>query len=445
MISGGKIIRFGACAALLATHFASAADFAYQAEAGLGHSDNVTRSASVEESESIATAGLGLSLSQDSARLQADVLGNFAYYDYLDDTYDSEVLGNFAGNARYAFVPERFEWMASDNFGQVLNDPVQAATPDNRENINNFSTGPDAMLAFGSQTRLRLGGRYSLTTYERSALDSDTVSANLALIRLLSSASSGSVNFQTAKISYDDTAFDADYRQSEAFLRYDVSGARTFLAVDAGYTQLERDATADKEDGLLLRLDAARRLSSASTATLNAGREFANSATAFTAAQNTAPIGVGTAPGRQTALPFTRDHASLGWSFARNRTGLSFGAGWERQSYEDVGNLDQTLYSGTMAAHRDMSQSTSLLLNVLYSHAKFDQIGGDYRDLEGGLTFRWRWSQSLSMNLSYEYYDRSSDAPAGDFNENRIWLTFAYGKGTVNNMVGPQFAVDRGI
>ena len=36
---------------------------------------------------------------------------------------------------------------AADNFGQVLDDPFQPATPDNRENINYLTTGPDLTFA----------------------------------------------------------------------------------------------------------------------------------------------------------------------------------------------------------------------------------------------------------------------------------------------------------
>jgi hypothetical protein len=139
-----------AVAALLAAPFAAnAADVAYEANVAVGHSDNVGRTATNEIDETIASAGLEFSVGQFGPRLQADLTGNFAYYDYLDDTFDSELMGSFSGNALLNFVPERFTWMIADNFGQVLSDPFQPATPDNRENINHLMTGPDLMFALG--------------------------------------------------------------------------------------------------------------------------------------------------------------------------------------------------------------------------------------------------------------------------------------------------------
>ena len=422
----------------------SAADFAYDANLGLGHSDNIRRASANEEDEDIAAAGLRFSLDQRSSRLQADAVGNFSFAEYLNDTYDSEVLGNFAGNARFGFVPQRFEWVMSDNFGQTLSDPFAPVTPDNRENINYFSTGPDVTFAFGSQTRLRLGARYSLATYEASPLDFDTTSGEAALLRMLSSASNISLNARVAQTDYDEASLDADYDQSEAFLRYDVTGARTRLAIDLGYTQIDRDAAADTEDGLLLRLEVIRRLSAASTATLAAGREFSNSGSAFAGLQGVGGIGLGATPGLQTAQPFTNDYANLGYDFSRNRTTLGLYASWRDQSYETATLLDQTLTSVGAQVGREMSPRTSLTLHAIYTEADF-KLGADYTDLNGGAGIAWRLSRSVSVNVTYDYLKRTSDLPAGDSVENRYWLSIAYGRGTPRTaLAGPQFAVDAG-
>jgi hypothetical protein len=134
---------------------AVAADLGYEVNVGVAHSDNIARTETNTINEEIATGGIMFSLSQVSPRLSADLVGNFAYHDYLDNTYESELFGNFVGSARFQIIPERFSWMLTDNFGEVLSDPFQPATPDNRENINYLMTGPDLTLAFGSQTWAR--------------------------------------------------------------------------------------------------------------------------------------------------------------------------------------------------------------------------------------------------------------------------------------------------
>ena len=429
-----------------ATTSIMAAEYAYDVNVGVGHSDNIGRVSSNEQDETIAAAGLRFSVDQRSRRLEADAIGNFSYAEYLDDTFDSELLGNFAGTARFAIVPERLEWLAADNFGQTLNDPFAPATPDNRENINYFTTGPDVTFAFGSQTRLRLGARYSLATYEDLPLDFATRSGEAAIVRMLSPASELSLNVRAAQTDYDQAALNADYDQNEAFVRYDVTGARTSLALDLGYTEIERESVADKESGLLLRLDATRRLSASSTATLNAGREFSNSGSAFADMQGIGGIGLVTVSGRQTAQPFTNTYATLGWDFARQRTSMNAFVSWVEQSYDAVMAADQTLLSAGTQLRRELSPATSVIFHALYTQSDFQQPGADYDDLNSGLTFGWRISRSVSLNATYDQLRRSSDGAAGDSTENRVWLSLAYGRGTPRSApLGPQFSIDQGL
>jgi hypothetical protein len=427
----------------LALSDASAANLAFEATAGAGHSDNIRRTSVDEQGEDIAMGGLQFSLDQRSPRLETDLVGDFAYYDYLDDTFDSELLGNFAGNARIALVPERLAWIFADNFGQVLNDPFTPATPENRENINYFTTGPDATLAFGSQMRLHLGARYALTTYEDSLFDSESKSGEIGLNRLLSSASSLGLQGRVQDVEYDETALNANYTLTEAFLRYDADGVRTFLTLDLGYTKMDRDAAAQSEDGLLVRLDLSRRLSASSTASLSAGREFSSTGATFASTQSAGGVSLETAPGRQSVQPFTRDYASLGWTFDRNRTGLSLFGSWNEQSYDGQPLLDQKLTSLSASLRRDLSPATTLLLDAGYVRGQFEQPDVDYGEVTAGVSFSWQLGRHVLLNLTYDHADRDSDLADGDYTENRYWLSIGYRYGEPRATPLPrQFAID---
>jgi hypothetical protein len=421
---------------------AAAAQLDYRANLGAGHSDNIRRVEEDEVDEDIVGASVQFSLNQRSPSLEADVIGDVGYYEYLDDTYDSEVLGNVIANTRYNFVPERFSWVLDDNFGQVLGDAFSPATPDNRENINYLSTGPDLTLPLGSQMRFRVGARYGMTAYERSDLDSTNVSAQLALVRLLSSSSSVSLNANQRNVEYDEERLDADYDQTELFLQYSALGARTQMTADIGYTQIDRDATQDAEDGLLARISATRRLSSASTIQLDLGREFTSSAGAFASDQGFGGLQAGTGQGQQTAEPFTNDTVRAAWDFRRNRTALNLYGSWDERTYDDP-SLDQTLMTGGGRISREMSRTTTLDVGATYSDAQFEQGVTDYHQLDATLGFVWRLSSTLTFQATYIYSDRTSDAPLGDYTENRIWLSLGYGRGVPRTILqGPNFAVD---
>jgi hypothetical protein len=422
-----------AAVALLAVTHAWAGDFSYQATGGLGYTDNprrVSASDTLENSqETIATAGARFSFDQDSKRLQADVVGDIAYHEYLDNTFDSRLIGNVFADASFALVPERLLWSATEQFGQVLGDPFLPATPDNVEDINYFTTGPDFYVGLGSQMRLSVGGRYSLTTYERSPLDMTSTAGRVALIRVISDRKLISLNARVERVEYDDQTLDEDFDQMEAYIRYEANGARTNLSVDAGFSKLDRAAIVVDEDGPLLRFDASRQISNSSTLTLSGGRQFSTAAGAFISEQGIANTGLGTTPGRQTAEPFTYDRAILGWRFNQNRTGITVDASWSQRLYEGTPEFDLVL--STLAARyvREMSPRAALEFAASFTTADYKPPSPDYDEFGAGVTFSFHLSRDVSINAKYDFSKRDSDNLAGSYDENRIWLTLAYGHG----------------
>jgi len=421
----------------------SAGNLDYRVSVGAGESDNVRRVPTNETDETIATAGLAFAYDDHSPRLRADITGDFAYYDYLQNTYDSEVVGNLYADTAFALVPERILWSISDQFGQTLTDPFLPATADNRENINYFSTGPDFLMGLGSQMRLRLGARYALINYEELPLNSTNTSGQLALIREISDRSSMSLNANMQQIRYDEESLNADFDQLETYLRYEAQGSRTNLTVDGGFSQLDRKASDDTEGGALLRVDASRRISGSSVVSLGIGREFSTSAGAFASEQGITNVGLGSAPGRQTADPFTLDHLMVGWNFNRNVTGLALTTSWSKRSYENSPELDQTMTTFSARFRRELSATTSLEVSTAFTGVSNEPPAADYDDLSAGVSFSWRLTRNLTLDVDYDFSNRRSDAAPTEYTENRLWVTIGFGRGDPRaTRVPPTFGVD---
>lgn len=422
-----------------ASALAAAGNFDYQVTAGGAHSDNVTRVAENEIDEDIASAGFKFSYDEQTRKIKTDLVGNFDYQKFLDDTYDNDLVGNFAGNLEIAFVPERFNWTFADNFGQVLADPLLPATPINSEDINFFTTGPNFTIAFGPQNRLRIGGRYLRTDYETSPFDSTTTLGEIGFGRILSSVNTLSLNARFQQVDYETDVLGGDYDQGDAFVRYEGNGARTKISADVGYTELQRDVGEDS-NGELLRLSAARQLSPASNLTLLAGREFANSGTAFAAMQGNGEITLDPTVGRQVPQPFLRTHAALSWMFQRQATTFTLRAGYEDQDYEFSDALDQQFTGFGALYRRDLSAATYVQLDASRLRGEFTVGGAEYTDTNAGVTFDWGISRTLRLSLSYQYADRNGDGITGDYTENRVWLSLGFQRGAPRNeMLRPQF------
>ncbi len=423
--------RLRDCLALLtlgASAAVPAADFDYQVTAGAAHSDNITRVESNPRSEDIANAGFKFSFNEQTRKIDADLVGNFDYQKFKDDSYDSELIGSFNGNVDVAFVPDRFKWTFADNFGQVLVDPFQPSTPLNRENINFFTTGPDVTLGLGVQNRLNLGARYLRTDYEQSPYDSTTALAEVGFERILSSVNSLSLNTRFQKVDYATDSFSSDYDQDDAFVSYKATGARTKIDADLGYSELKRDVGEDASDWLV-RLSAVRQVSTASNVSLTAGREYANSGTAFAALQGDGPITLDPTAGRQTPQPFLRKHASLAWTFQRRATTFTLLAGVEDQNFAFNDFLDQKFTTLGVNYVRYLSAATNVQLEVSRIQGDFRLNGARYSDINGGATLVWGMTRTLTLALSYHYADRNGDALTGQFTENRVMLSLSFRQG----------------
>lgn len=402
-----------------------AAEISYGANVGVGRSDNITRVADGEIEEDIATAGVNFSLVHTSRVLNADLAGDFAYFDYLDNAYDSELLGSFAGELRFSFVPERFDWLLADNFGQVRRSSA-AITPENRENINFLTTGPDLTLALGSAARLQLSGRYSLVTYEDSPFDNDRVQGTVGVVRNLSSTSAVSVNVMAEQTRYDETS-SADYDRQEAYFRFETAGARTELGFDVGYTVID-NALDESSDGVLVRLDLVRRISPSATLTLGLGQQYSDAGDIFRQLQADSGIGLITQAVQISNQPFESRFGTLGWDFTRNRTGFGIGVSHYDENYEQQPGLDRDRTVIDARFRRDLSRSLTLRFLGMFSREEFASgTTADFDEWRGEANLDWRLGRLLWLNLQYQHFDRSSDIAADGYTENMVWLRLGIG------------------
>lgn len=413
-----KNVIVAALALLGAT--AAHAQVTFEVAAGLGHSDNISRVEDGEIDETLASLGIDLQWQEKTRRLDGDVLVDLSYVEYLENTYDGEIVGTADANLNFAIIPERFQWVVQDSFGQAQSDPFTPVTPENRENINYFTTGPDFFLRFGQSMTAQLFGRYSDTRYETSPLDAQRTTLGFAVGRDLSARSRAALNFVA-----DDSRFDeegvTDYKRRSAFLSYDLDGGgRTTINSRVGYSWLEMDGR-DEDGGLLLDLSISRDMTSSSTIELSLSQEFSDAGEALSDV-----TGGGTNQITASADPFESSEVSLGWSFNRNRTSLGAQVAYNERSYETQTNFDSERIYYSLNLGRVLRPTLRFDLIGTYATEDFENAGTETDDWSVGITLDWRFGRQIGMRLRAERTGRSSTAPGGDYLENRAFLEFTY-------------------
>ena len=395
---------------------------------GVEHTDNAGRSNVDPQSESIGTAGLGLDIDTKRPRLSAEVGANLEYRRYLDDTFDPEVVGGVDANLGFALIPERIVWILEDNYGQISNNRLVADSPDNRQDFNYLSTGPDITLPLGARNYIQASGRWSDSYYEEAGQDSQGLTASLALGHKLSEMTNLSLNGSWSQIEYDNETFE-DNEIREAFLRFDATGVRTTLVVDAGYTEAER-GDQEPSDGWLGRLTFSRQLSARTVLDLSAGSEFSDAGQSFRLDQEA----LGIQPGNVDVIPvadvFRNNYVYLGLTADLDRTTLTVNVHANQERYEEQDTFDRDIVGAAFSIERQLTPRFTLGFEADYSKDEFvvgPEVGFD--EWFAGLSVDWQLTNAWSLRATGFYYEGAGDGIERDYDETRGFIGVRYSLG----------------
>lgn len=389
--------------------------------AGMAFTDNIGRQPADEDSGTIGLAGIQLAYAQKSLRLESDIDVNATYESYSDDAFDDDVIGGADAMLRFGIVPDRLTWLVLENFGQVSADPFAADTPENREDINYFTTGPNLLLNLGNDFSLDLAARYSNVQYESQPADGDQLGGSASFARQLSTISAIALIFDHTKFEFDDETFNPGYSRQQVFVNYKAEGRRTELSADLGYTSLDME-DGSSPDGALARFSISRRMSGAASLSASVGTQFSDSGEMFRQGQSQGSVVTDVSSVVGASDPFRSDFASLAFGYDRNRTEMGIDVSLEKERYENSTVLDRDLMTWSAHVLRHISPTLEVSLFARGTGQDFQTVDYDSDDLDVGGFVRWVVGRTLSLRLQYNHFDRDSSNAAIDFSENRASL-----------------------
>jgi hypothetical protein len=410
---------------------ATANEFTWALKAGATRTDNVRRVSDNEESETSGDAALSTDLLVQRKRFDARLSTNVEYRRYFDSDVGNDLVGGLNGEGTYAFIPEVFSWRVQDNFGQTYLDPRQVETPDNRQNTNFFTTGPDLTLPIGDRTAFSALARYSLSSFETTDSDDERRMFGAGLIRKLSERASLSLYGTTEKVEFKDVlpGLPSDhYTRNSAFVGFNATGRRTTLAVQAGGTQV-RDF-GDTIDGPFANLVFERDVGARSTFTLDVGTALTDSAEAFRRDQTLTGVVLGNEDTPVTADPFQSDYATITWSMTGVRTALSFGGDYRRDDHERDDTFNRKSFGAFTTVTQRLSGVLAALVSANWRRDDYQADDQQFSDWSVGAGLDWYLTRSVAINLRGDHFKGSGDLPAGsgqrDYTENRASVYISY-------------------
>ena len=271
-----------------------------------------------------------------------------------------------------------------DSFGQAITDPFSPVTPETRENVNYFTTGPSLEFLLGGQQARAV--RHVLADRLRDAARS-TATASSAASRSAEPISRRrrgmTFNAVTEQVDFDDeTAADYGRRQRLPRLRdrgrahRHLRRGRLHLARSGDWRATRRPAFPPRRDARAVRVVDARTDASARSSPIRATR-CARPSTVGAHTRGAATV-------RAAADPFENRFASLDLAVSHaTAPRCRFGGDWSDDTYEDaVASSIATCSPGTRSAERAAVGRWSMSLNATLMRGRVRQRGASSDTLD---------------------------------------------------------------
>jgi hypothetical protein len=422
-------------------------EVAYGVEAGVGESDNITLASSQRQPQTISLVSTDFDITKTTRLIDVAAKGNFSDLDYLQGAYGNQLLGRFDGIGQIALIPDRLNWVMRDDFGQSALDPFTPQTPKNIENVNYFSTGPDAYLLVTPTEFLSVSGRYGRAQYGTSPFDSNRVLGELAFGRNISANSMVSLHGEGERVMFENTSINANFNRYSGYARYDIQNPRTEASGELGASTIGQ--TGASLTGLLAKLQLNRKITGRSNLAFAAGRILTDASTSFSNLQIGSVVRAGvastgglsggptdfmkTAPAALTSEPYTSEYASAEWQYVQNRTNISFRVSWEKDTYSQQAALDAKFPSISLKLTRTLTPTlTGEILGQLVRSDYFNANVAGQNDssnhasgqIGGSLT--WHRPRGLEVILRYAHDTWNVSGAGSGFDENRVFLLVGY-------------------
>lgn len=412
---------------------AQAARLNYELGIRAMHSDNINLSEFDEIGETVLSPQLRFDFEHDSPVLTTTFRGDVQYLDYLDDTFDDDVRGEFTGQLDWTILPDRVSFMARDSLSQQSVSSIAAFTPGNQQQINIFEAGPSFFARFGQRTLGQLDVRYTNSYAEETqTFNSDRYTVAARLTRELSTTDSISGNVEGTRTEYDSISELYDYERYDAFVNYSSQLSRIDISLDGGYSVLQ-PKSGGETSGSLFRGNISWRFMPRSVLSADLSYQFADAAQdlILRVGQPTDPggpiIGDPDNPNLQIVPDtFRQKRANLGYEFTSERLTLQVQPYYEQLRYIRDSSFDQNNYGAYLIGRYQLRPQTFLSVLGARLYREFEGIDRDDNDTTFGVGLASRLSRHWGAQLDYQYRKRDSSVGGQNYVENVVALSFTF-------------------
>ncbi|MHB8257509.1 MAG: hypothetical protein ACYDHY_03285 [Acidiferrobacterales bacterium] len=397
---------------------------------GLGysavHSNNMALSSTDPRADWLNVAKGKLAWQENNLRnFSARVYSQLEYDDYQHQVFSNQTLFTLNSAATWMIKPQSLSWTAEDYYGQVPIIPFATITPNNIQNVNVFTTGPNVLVHVDPLNTLAFGARYDNFHAGVANNNSNRVGGFVGWLYQYSPITVFSLNYHGEHTKYTQNVAVSGYSRQDLFLRMNTHLQDTAWIADLGGTWLNQrlnQTGRGNVNGVYARLLASHRLTERSTVDVTAMSAITDTEDAILSAEAVGGIASGTTVGTDI---YRQDSVSATYTYSRGYSTDSVNLFDQKLKYYTAPLDQQQTGADVQLGYR---LSGMLLGNIFGSYVRsrfyessvINRIGQE----GAGLTYEAR--PNIFLGLEGQVTRQRSNAAANSYSEKRIVLSISY-------------------
>jgi hypothetical protein len=215
--------------------------------AGLEYTDNAALTPNNEDDDLIAIGYVGARLEEYTGPLDVSATTSLSYNHYTQNTFNNQHYFRLGADANWQMIRDRFEWALQDYYTQRSVNSLDADTPDNTQDTNVFTFGPNIYLPLSGRHRLTVRPSYRNFYYEESDTDNQQYALQTTWIYRMYRTLNVGLGGGVTRVEYDDERRNPNYTSSNIHLELSGRRVRSEYNINLGATHIDREKTDNVE------------------------------------------------------------------------------------------------------------------------------------------------------------------------------------------------------
>ncbi|MDH5387420.1 MAG: hypothetical protein OEY06_03095 [Gammaproteobacteria bacterium] len=401
----------------------SAMDIIPSAGLTMQYTDNVWKLPDNEKHDLIIITDIGASIDTASGPFQLDANTSLKHTDYTRDSFSSQQYFNLSATAGWEMIKDFLDWQLQDFYTQQSLDSLNPNTPDNTQDTNTITFGPNLHYRISGRQSITLNPQYRKFSYEIQNIDNQQnsldASWNYQLFRTVNVGLRGGKN----KVDYDEQTH-IDNTFTNIHLTLSSTRSDYNYSADIGSTRVDRESGSsvrgttgnikwsyDITGRSNLRAHFASELTDASTNLLNSSINPDDAS--FSTEQLSAEVM------RNSIFKLTLKKNDI-------TSSTNVWLELRKQDYE-FALLNQEIQALGFEMNYPLTAILSTGIDADYSQTESTDFGRKDRQRSIGCNFNYRFSSKLLGTADFKYHETNSSIETMSFDEFTVFISLVYG------------------